>query len=750
MLKRNQIFFTLFSIILLFSCAQEGEDLIIVDEGDSAYKIIIPKNATVHESKAAELLSVHIERMSGVKLETLFDVIAESKNEINIGNTNRNPVVKDSDGLGTDGYRMFTAGTNLVIQGGSERGVLYGVIDLIEELGTRKITVNSSISTGYETLVVSARDTSYIPPFEYREVYYHGCYDEEFAEWHKLDNANEARQNWGSRVHTFSKLVPPGEFFSSNPEYFSLVQNKRVANGQLCLTNEEVFNVLVENLKKEMAKSTAEYWSVSQNDNQYFCSCANCSASDQAGGSPAATLLNFVNRVAAEFPNKVISTLAYQYTRKPPTNVKPADNVNIMLCSIECNRSQAIANDPLSKSFREDVEGWTALTDDIIMWDYVVQFTNLLGPFPNLKVLQPNIKYFRDQGIKMMFQQGNIQKGGELGNLRPYLIAKLLWNPDANVDEIISEYCSNYYGPAGEYIVKYINAITKNMNATDDVLNIFGSPIDPVKSYLDYDKMDEYNYYFNQAISVVQNDPELRDRVQLARMPITYTALQQARALGTQHRGFFGRINEKFLVVSGMRTLAENFYSELERFGIARLSEHGITPTEYITGLRKYMERLPEYHIGYRDPISGTPAEQKYNGGMLGTLLDGLRGTTQFKYDWVGFEKNDMEVIIDLEEISQVNSVSIGFLQSESNWVWMPKSISFEISQDGASYLPGGTIVSNVNPSQSGSFIRDFSSRIGKRIRYIKVKAENMGVCPEWHHGAGGPAWIMADEIIIN
>ncbi len=123
-------------------------------------------------------------------------------------------------------------------------------------------------------------------------------------------------------------------------------------------------------------------------------------------------MIAFVNRVAGEFPDKVISTLAYQYTRSAPKNIKPAPNVNIMLCSIECNRSKPIATDPSSASFRKDVEDWGRLTDNIIMWDYVVQFRNLVSPFPNLRVLQPNIQYFAKNNIRMMFQQGRRRQRG--------------------------------------------------------------------------------------------------------------------------------------------------------------------------------------------------------------------------------------------------------------------------------------------------------------------------------------------------
>ena len=122
------------------------------------------------------------------------------------------------------------------------------------------------------------------------------------------------------------------------------------------------------------ANPKAKYWSVSSNDNFGYCQCPACAAIDSLEGSPTGSVIRFVNQVAERFPDKIISTLAYQYSRAAPKVTKPRENVNIMFCNIECNRSQPIATDPSSASFRRDMEDWAALTDNILVWDYVIQF----------------------------------------------------------------------------------------------------------------------------------------------------------------------------------------------------------------------------------------------------------------------------------------------------------------------------------------------------------------------------------------
>jgi hypothetical protein len=97
-------------------------------------------------------------------------------------------------------------------------------------------------------------------------------------------------------------------------------------------------------------------------------------------------MIKFVNAVAKHFPDKIISTLAYQYTRKAPTHIKPLSNVNIMLCTIECDRSKPLTADTSKGSFVDDLKSWSALTHNILVWDYVINFHHYLMPFPNWQV----------------------------------------------------------------------------------------------------------------------------------------------------------------------------------------------------------------------------------------------------------------------------------------------------------------------------------------------------------------------------
>src|SRR5439155_23480073 len=135
--------------------------------------------------------------------------------------------------------------------------------------------------------------------------------------------------------------------------------------------------------------------SVSQNDTFNNCQCQKCKAIDDAEGSPAATLLLFVNAVAEaiekDSPQVRIDTLAYQYTRKPPKTIRPRHNVIVRLCSIECNFREPLDHQS-NAAFLADLTEWSKICQRLYIWDYVTDFSHYINPHPNWFVLGPNLR----------------------------------------------------------------------------------------------------------------------------------------------------------------------------------------------------------------------------------------------------------------------------------------------------------------------------------------------------------------------
>jgi len=725
----------------------------LTKNGASTYSIIISERATPVERQAALELQSYLRQISGAELPIQSDTTDASKFEIIIGNTAR-PERIAVDSLGDDGFTIKTVNNKLVITGGSRKGTLYGVYAFLETyLGCRKYSATVSVIPRVHSIKINPIDDTQTPYFRHREVHYLEAMDRGYSDWHKLHSLADQQEDWGMWVHTFQKLVPTETYFKTHPEYFSELGGKRISNGQLCLSNPDVFSILVQNLREFVGKQpAAHYWSVSQNDNYNECQCQACKTLNEKFGGSSGTLVDFVNRVAEQFPDKTISTLAYQYSRSAPTGVAPKPNVNIMLCSIECNRSEPIATDASSADFRRDIEAWAKLTDNILMWDYVVQFRNLVSPFPNLRVLQPNIQFFARHHVRMMFQQGCGANIGEFGELRTYLIAKLLWNPDADVDAIMTDFLNGYYGAAGPSIRNYIDTMHDALATSHDQLNIYGYPYDGFDSYLRPDLIKVYSELFDRAEAAVRDQPEILERVKTARLPLEFAILDISLRDVNVDLSYFDKTENGWSVKPAMRERLDNFVSQAKCAGIKLLEENGTTPQHYFNSVQQLVQVSVEGNLAFGKPVTlKTQHSEKYPVGGGVALTNGLHGPNDYHYNWLGFEDEDMEAIIDLEQSHPIQSIQTAFLQHWYAWIWLPEFVEFSISEDGEHFELVQRVVNSIPDTQPDAFSQKFETPVGgKSARYIKVFAKSRRQCPSWHIGVGGKAWIFIDEIVVE
>ncbi|MFZ5981289.1 MAG: DUF4838 domain-containing protein [Candidatus Zixiibacteriota bacterium] len=746
-MKTNNVTTLIAVVVILFFCISQNlssRELTLVRDGASDYRLCLPENASPRAAAAAETLRAYLKKISGANLPLAKSADCPERSIVfeiaGVKNTTL-------PALGPEGFRIKTADNKLYFTAGTDRGIQNAVYTFLETyLGCRKYSTTFEVTPAKPTITLPAIDDTQIPVLTFRM---QDIRDSAYNAWHKLNDLDD----WGLFVHTFKTLVPPEKYFEDHPEYFSENNGVRVADGQLCLSDPDVFRIVVDELRRRIETNpTARYWSVSQNDTYVPCGCDACRAVDSAEGSPSGSIINFVNRVAREFPDKTISTLAYQYSRPAPVHIKPEPNVNIMLCSIECNRSRSIAEDPKNASFVKDVKDWSRLTDNIFLWDYVVQFRNLLAPFPNLRTLQPNIRFFVENGITSVFEQGVAQMQGEFAELRLYLLAKLLWNPYLDIDPVMTDFLEGYYGEAAPFVRQYIDTMHDALARSGEDLSCFGYPYPSADGYLAAAMLDRYEAIFDDAEAAVKDKPEYLRHVRTARLPVQYAVLEQAKMLGFEERGFFVRDTDGSRRASPeLVTLLQIFIDRCKDGGVIRLWEHGISPEEYLAATRRFIESSLPPHLALEKTVTlGTPASPKYHHGQAAALTDGLKGWADYNFHWLGFEGEDMDAVVDLGGTIPVARVETDFLQDILAWVFTPATVEFFVSEDGLEYKKVGEVASTVPPEQAGATIAPFNVEFEPTpARFVKVKTASLKTCPSWHKGSGGKAWIFIDEIKV-
>ncbi len=526
------------AFLLLFAFAKTNAQniFVITETKKSIYKIVLPANPTLIEKEAAQVLSKYLAKVTGTELPIVSDSSQPYPFEICIGNTNRSVKIFSSNTV-QDATYIGTKDKKIFINGGARKGVLYAAYTFLEKyVGCRKFTANFEVIPNKPDLTVSLpSEDFYNPIFEYRSLDFKDIYNYQFADWHKVNYFFENRKN---PAHSFFYYLPE-TLFKTHPEYFSLVGGKRQPI-QPCLSNPEVLKIIKANLAIEMKKNPANHvWSVSQIESDDYCHCNLCEPKHKAGNGFVETLIPFVNKLADAFPDKTISTLAYRPTLNPPKNSKIRQNVEIMFCFTHINRAMPIKtgiqgskifNGPDNAAmFRNILADWKKLTNNIFAWDYVVNFTDTMSPFPNFKALQPNVQYMADNNIKKLFLEGYGNQQGEFSELRTYILAKLLWNPNIDVEAITDEFISNYYGAAAPEIKTYFSTLEDIVMRQGATVDIWAGNSLNANDFLSSNNIDTYNKLFERALSKVRNNETVYNRVLKEYISVQYAEVQLAK-----------------------------------------------------------------------------------------------------------------------------------------------------------------------------------------------------------------------------
>jgi hypothetical protein len=146
------------------------------------------------------------------------------------------------------------------------------------------------------------------------------------------------------------------------------------------------------------------------------------------------------------------------------------------------------------------------------------------------------------------------------------------------------------------------------------------------------------------------------------------------------------------------------------------------------------------------------PPGPSYAANGAQSLVDNERGSSEFQDgNWLGFEQDDCEAVIDLHSAKQITRVAVGCLQSQGSWIFFPKSIDVAVSDNGTDFKPVGRLDTGEPKRDEEPLSRDFVIPLDSlAARFVKIRAANVGVCPPWHAGAGGKAWVFVDEIKIE
>ena len=723
----------IFSFIFVFTLPIRSQ-VKLVDQGKTRSRIVLADPNPLNRT-AANILNLFVGKISACQLP-IVQGTKPNKGDVVLGGTPISEVTED-------GFNISTKDGILRISG-RDKGIVYGIVTLLEQyLGVDYWGENEYSFTRSKTISFPSFSKIDNPAFRHRQTQ---CYalqtDSIYKWWNRLEEPSEvfAASYW---VHTFDKLLPSSIYGKEHPEYYSYFKGKRHPGqaSQWCLTNPEVFEIVAQRIDSIFrANPGKNILSVSQNDGNYTnCTCENCKAIDDREGALSGSVIYFLNKLAARFPDKEFSTLAYLYTMKPPKHIKPLPNVNIMLCDIDCDREVSLTENASGKEFVKAMEGWAGITNNIFVWDYGINFDNYLSPFPNFHILQDNIRLFKKNHVTMHFSQIAGSRGGDFAELRAYLVSKLMWNPEADVDSLMKRFLNGYYGEAAPYIYQYIKVMEGALIGSGQRLWIYDSPVTHKNGMLKPALMRRYNDLFNAAEKAVTADQQFLKRVQRARLPLQYSELEIAR---TENGMDLKEIESKLAL----------FEARVKEFKVPTLNERSNSPVEYCALYRqRYMPRADKSLALGANVTFITPPSGKYKELGAKALTDGLFGGSTFVESWIGWEGTDGAFVVDLGKVKGIHSVETDFLHQIGAWILAPLKVVYSYSEDGVNFRLWETHDLAEDRSGTVKFVGvRTKSATPVNARYVKVEVTGTKECPTWHYGVGHPSWFFIDEVTIQ
>jgi hypothetical protein len=525
--------------------ARAGRSLELAAEGRALVPILLADEAIPAERTAARELAIYLSQVTSAE----FEIRVEGESVPASPAVFVGPTVFAAEAgvecaaMGPEEWHLLAASEGLILCGGRPRGTLYAVYRFLEKIvGVRWWTPHEESVPRRDRLRVARLDQRGRPAFAYRDI--HGLADPgPFFARHRInghfsrlgaEHGGAERYGPPRQVHNFHVYVPPEEWFTTHPEFFSEIAGLRYGGeAQLCLTNPELRELVERRMSAFIRQSGDEaapegnhaprLFDFSQNDWGKPCECDRCSAIADREGGDSGPLIDFLNQlaesIAEEHPDVLIDTLAYAHTFDPPRTLSPRQNIAVRLSALYDRNFAVAVSHPDNQRYLMALRGWSAKTRHLRIWDYTVTFgPDGDLPLPNLSLLSEDYRLYLDHGVDGIFVQHEYPIAADMRDLKLWVLMKLLEDPRQSLRALVVDFTDGYYGRAGKAIRRYLRRLETAAEKSPAELGY------PVQSsdyvYLDGEFLVQAQAIFDRAERTLRGDPLLLRRVRHARISL--------------------------------------------------------------------------------------------------------------------------------------------------------------------------------------------------------------------------------------
>lgn len=528
-------------ILLALAAPASAEDAFVFATNGCARAVIVaPADGDGGLRYAANMLSKFLSKMTGTGF-AVSEKPVEGWNCVIVGSAYK-------AGAKEEIFLRVRDSRTLEVTGDGAIGTLYAVYDLLETLGCEFVAHDFDYVPQKSSLSLPAGYVKKDAPFMYemREAWqwatWRGPF--EFATKLRLDTAIYARGGKlvrgavaglvSKKTHRFNHAIYPGgpllnarKYFKEHPEWYAVNRITGKRNRQwVCVSNEEMFKTVIAEIDALLAKDpSASEFSIAEGDCAIKCECDGCRELEKRYPDPDGTLVAdsqvvyFANRIArhfaAKYPNVRFNILPYGNRAPLNPGLRYADNLGG--CVAELWRNHGLPADCNERSITclQHVAKQSTKCSPYI-WEYLANFHDFLSPFPNAYIFAQNVRYYKSLGVRGVSCQHQFPYVGDVSELKLWLYAKLLWNPDADLGELVRRYTDAAYGAGARHIREYLD-LMENARLRQR-FTWYGCYQRDTSQYLTGSDCVRIMKTFDNAVSATAKDPPRNTLVRRARI----------------------------------------------------------------------------------------------------------------------------------------------------------------------------------------------------------------------------------------
>ena len=505
----------------------EGEG-VSIGRGHPA-QIILADDSTQSDRLAARELADYVKRMTGEELSTVAPgAAAEGVTRLVIGaGTARALGIDLPEDLAREELLISAEPGLVVLAGSEENGALYAVYELLERNGVRWY------GPGEQGERVPEREAIFIPrglqrdrPFSRMRFLQPAAplmgMAAEINDWKRHNRCFVGGYSAAHRmIAPRMAEIMPESLFADHPEYFGMdVSGRRQPpsrnNLNPCTSNPDVVRIIQQEAVRLLGEHPeADYFGIEPIDGGGWCQCESCQALDAVPENYTDRVCTLANQIAeaveAAFPgqHKGARFFAYQGYMYPPERVRLRDNVQV----------------ELTRAYPEMYEAWRGKCADFQRWDYNGWKTFKWGPMP-LAGLAWKARLQEQYGFRGGWGDEEVASLLLMGQPFPYVVAKLMWDPGRDVNEILDDFFPGYYGAAAGPMRRCFDlledlAATSKSSYEDFVDHQNGIRFKPIN--YPPSVWDQLLAWVDEAERLVADDPWALRHVKIARMTYLFS-----------------------------------------------------------------------------------------------------------------------------------------------------------------------------------------------------------------------------------